>query len=249
MLASASVPQRWATTRIAHDGWVEAVHQAVGDGVFADDEHRAHIEARGAALLVRGLTATPLRRGHAATVTRLRAIDGATLVHFPGPLLPQVGADHVNALRIDADPTSRVLAASVVTPGRTGMGERGRFERLRMRTLARVGGRLAFAEDATVDPGIASIDGPAVFAGAAASVSLLAIGEWALSDPQWWSAMLPSEAMGGASRLRMGGVCVRLLTPSLGVALEFLERLEHLVREQRIDAREAALAAAGVKSL
>lgn len=230
MLASASVPQRWATTRIANDGWVEAVHQAVGDGVFAGDEHRAHIEARGAALLVRGLTATPLRRGRAATVTRLRAAGGATLVHLPGPLLPQVEADHVNALHIEADTTSRVLAASVVTPGRTGMGERGRFTRLRMRTVARFGGALAFAEDATAEPGLASIDGPAGFASAAASVSILALGDWAPADPGWWRAILPAEASGGASRLRTGGVCVRLLTPTLGEALAFIERLERAVR-------------------
>jgi len=230
MLASAGVPQRWASTRIAHDGWVEAVHQAVGDGVFAGDEHRAHIEARGTSLLVRGLTATPLRRGRAATVTRLVAREGATLVHFPGPLLPQVDAEHVNALRLDADATSRLLAASIVTPGRTGMGERGRFTQLRMRTVARVGGALAFAEDATLAPAAAPIDGPAVFDGAAAAVSLLAMGDWALADPQWWRDFLPPEARGGASRLRMGGVCVRLLAPSLGGALALLDALETAVR-------------------
>lgn len=247
MLASATVPQRWATTRIAHDGWVEAVHQAVGDGVFAGDEHRAHIEARGAALLVRGLTATPLRRGRAAAVARLCARDGATLVHLPGPLLPQVEADHVNALRIDTDATSRVLAASVVTPGRTGMGERGRFTRLRMRTVARVNGRLAFAEDATTGPAIASIDGPAIFDGMAASVSLLAIGDWPLAEAEWWSAILPAGGRGGASRLRMGGVCVRLLTPSLGTAIDLLARLEHAVRVPGIGARNDAIKAAAAE--
>ncbi|MGE3857817.1 MAG: urease accessory protein UreD [Dehalococcoidia bacterium] len=230
MLASAAVPQRWASTRIAHDGWVEAVHQAVGDGVFAGDEHRTHIEARGAALLVRGLTATPLRRGRAATVTRLVARQGGTLVHLPGPLLPQVDADHVNALRVDVDATSRMLAASIVTPGRTGMGERGRFARLRVRTVARVAGALAFAEDASIEPATVPLDGPAVFDGAGAALSLLALGDWPLADPAWWRDVLPAEARGGASRLRTGGVCVRLLLPTLGGALAFIDVVEAAVR-------------------
>lgn len=226
LAASASTPQRWATTRVARDGWVEAVHQALGDGVFANDQHRTHIEARGASLLVRGLTATPLRRGRGATVTRLEAREGGTLVHLPGPLIPQVDAEHVNALRIDVDATSRVLAASIVVPGRTGMGERGQFTRLRMRAVAHIDGRLAFAEDATFEPLAASIDSPAVFDEAGASVSLLALGDWPLAGPDWWRAFLPPEVRGSASRLRIGGVCVRLLTPTLGVALEIIDALE-----------------------
>jgi len=246
--SSAAVPQRWATTRVARDGWVEAVHQALGDGVFAEDEHRTSIEARGASLLVRGLTATPLRRGRGATVTRLRARDGATLVHLPGTLIPQDGASHLNAVRIDLDATSRVLAASIVVPGRTGMGERGRFERLRMRTVARFDGALAFAEDATFEPGHVAIDGPAVFDGAAACISLLALGAWPLAEPEWWRAFLPPETRGGASLLRMGGVCVRLLTPTLGAALDLLDALEVAVRVPRIEAEPQRADLVAVKS-
>ena len=239
VLACAAVtPQRWATTRVARDGWAEAVHQAVGDGVFADDQHRTHIEARGARLLVRGLTATPLRRGEGATVTRLVAREGATLVHLPGTLIPQAGASHLNALRIEADGTSRVLAASIVVPGRSGMGERGAFTQLRMRTVARIGGRVAFAEDATFAPAAASIDSPAVFDGGAASVSIVALGDWALADPEWWRGFLSSEVLGSASRLRLGGVCVRLLTPTLGAALDVIDALEIAVRVPSIGAVE-----------
>ena len=236
LVSSATTPQRWAQTRRARDGWVEAVHQALGDGVFADDQHRTTIEACASDLLVRGLTATPLRRGRAVAVTHLRARAGATLVHLPGPLLPQVDAEHVNALRIDVDGDSRLLASSIVVPGRTGMGERGRFARLRLRTVARVDGHIAFAEDATFEPARAPIDSPAVFADQGASVSLLALGDWPLADPAWWRAFLPGGVRGSASRLRLGGVCVRLLTPTLGVALGIIDALEAAARLTRSEA-------------
>lgn len=253
--AAASQPQRWGAVRQAGGGWVEAVHQLLGDGVFAGDVHRTSIIARHTAhLVVRGITATPARRGSdgtraaSATVTHIRAEADSTVLHLPGALIPQGDADHTTALRIEVAPGARVLAASVVVPGRTGMHERGDFERLRLRTVAHVGGTLAFAEDAEFRPAAAGIDGPAVFNGFGAALSILALGAWDGATVMWWSDFAHDRLVGGATPLRRGGVCVRALGRTLGDVLEALAAIEARVRGTPIPRGElsAAGAAEGV---
>ncbi len=235
--AAASQPQRWGAVRQAGGGWVEAVHQLLGDGVFAGDLHRTSIIARrNAHLAVRGLTATPARRpsrgapAASATVTHIRAEADSTVLYLPGALLPQAGADHTTALRIEVAPGARVLVASVVVPGRSGMRERGDFERLRLRTVAHVGGTLAFAEDAEFRPATAGIDGPAVFNGFGAALSILALGDWDAATVGWWSSFAHDRLVGGATPLRTGGICVRALGRTLGDVLEALAAIEARVR-------------------
>ena len=234
--AAASQPQRWGAVRQT-GGWVEAVHQLLGDGVFAGDVQRTSIIARhDAHLVVRGLTATPARRGAdggrtaSAIVTHIRAEVGATVIHLPGPLLPQAGADHTAALRIEVQTGARVLAATIIVPGRTGMQERGDFERLRLRTVAHVAGALAFAEDADFRPATAGIDGPAVFNGFGAALSILVLGAWDAATVEWWSSFGHDRLVGGATPLRSGGVCVRALGRTLGDVLEALATIEARAR-------------------
>ena len=234
--ASAEAPQRWAIARPAADGWLEATHQFLGDGVFGGDAHRTTVEVDGgASVLVRAVSALPLRRGaRGGVVTRLQVAPGASLLYVPGALIPQAGADQVHALRIDAAATSRVLAASVLVPGRGGMGEDNRYRRLRLRNVVRVDGALAFAEDATVEPSMASAvasGGPADFAGHAAAISVIALGPWTAYPDRWLTDLCMREGiLGGASALRTGGACLRALAPTLGDAQRLLAAIEAAAR-------------------
>lgn len=228
-LAAATTPQRWTIARGARDGWVDVTHQLLGDGVFGGDSHRTTIVTKpGARLAVRAVAATPLR-GDApgTTVTHLRAAEWASLLYFPGALIPHAASNHRNVLRIDAAAGSRVLAASIVVPGRTGMGERNAFCSLRTRTIATYGGRLALAEESLVQPASFAIDGPAGFAGDGASIGVIALGEWPSIESGWWQASTGVPGIvGGAAPLRSGGIVFRALAIHLGAAQRCLQQLE-----------------------
>ncbi len=232
-LTAAAAPQRWTLARAARDGWLEVTHQLLGDGVFGGDCHRTSIVANpGSRLLVRAVAATPLRgEPPGATVTHLRVEPGASLVHLPGALIPHLGSNHSNVLRIDAAAGARVIAASVVVPGRTGMGERNAFCRLRMRTIVTTGGNLALAEESVIVPRTFAIDGPAGFAGDGASITVVALGDWPGLDAGWWQevASLPGVA-GAAAPLRTGGVVLRALAVHLGAAQRLLDAIAAAAR-------------------
>ncbi|MBM4414982.1 MAG: urease accessory protein UreD [Chloroflexi bacterium] len=234
-VAWASAPQRWAQVHRAADGWTEAVHQTIGDGVFAGDLHRTAIVAEeGAALLVRGVAAVPVRgralEAACGTATTISVARDATACFFPGSVIPQVGSDHTAALRMDVNEEGRCLAASIIVPGRTGMGERGAFTRLRVRTTARVGGRLAFLEDAVMEPSAAPVDDPAGYYGFDASMTMIALGNWAPASIDWWDGVTGEHGIGGASALRSDGACFRALFPTLGDALQAMAFVEQRVR-------------------
>jgi urease accessory protein UreH len=227
-LASATAPQRWVLSRGARCAL--ATHQVIGDGVFGGDTLLCRIDAGpGAVVTVRSVAATPLRAGApSAMVTRIRAVRGATVVYLPGALIPQAGSDHTSSLRVTADADAKVLAASVVVPGRSAMGERGAFRRLRLRTEVRAGGRLVLREDAAFDPQLAPVDSLAMFAGQGAAVTCLAVGAWAAARPEWWewTSAIPG-VVGGAGRLRGdGGATFRALCGSLGEAQWLVREIE-----------------------
>lgn len=233
----ATAPQRWTLQRRASDGWNDLVHEVVGGGVFGGDVNRTTIRAgSGTRLAVRGISATPARgAGPAITATRLVAEAGSTILYLPGALIPQAGADHTSSLRVEVARGARVLAASIVVPGRSAMGERGRFARLRLRTLARLDGRVVFAEDATLMPAAAPIDAPGAFAHNDAALSVVAVGEWAPATLEWWSGIdIPQHVRGGASRLRESGVGYRALCETLGDALTVLDSIERAVRQMDV---------------
>jgi urease accessory protein UreH len=110
------------------------------------------------------------------------------------------------------------------------MGERGAFTRLRLRTTARVGTRLAFLEDATIDPDLAPVDGPASYHGYDVSMTVIALGDWAPASTDWWEAVTGEHGVGGASALRSDGVCFRALFSTLGDALQAMTFVEQRVR-------------------
>lgn len=229
----ATAPQRWTLQRRASDGWADLVHEVGGGGVFGGDVNRTTIRAgAGTRLVVRGISATSARGSRAAiAATRLVAEAGSTILYLPSALIPQTDADHTTSVRIEAARGARVLAASVVVPGRSAMGERGAFARLRMRTVASLNGALVFSEDATLRPCSAPIDAPSAFAGNDATLSVIAIGEWAPATLAWWSEIdVPQHVRGGAARLRDGGAGYRALCRTLGGAIAMLDVMEARVR-------------------
>lgn len=230
--ARALAPQRWGAVRRTADGWFDATQQSIGDGIFAGDWHATRVVAHeGARVIVRGLTATPLRRGASGTATLIRAEAGATVLHFPGLVIPQAGSDHTASLRLEAAEGARILAAAVIAPGRSGMGERGAFERLRLRTTAWVAGRLALAEDGELRPETIAADGVAIFDGRGASVSVIALGDWEPAQVEWWDGFRDfASIFCGAGVLRCGGVSFRALCETAGDALELIDVIERRVR-------------------
>ena len=231
--ARADSPQRWNRLHRASDGWLESVHQVAGDGLFGGDLHATRIRAGGGSrLAVRSLTAVPLRgRAPAATAVHIAVEPGASVIYAPGPLLPQCGSNTAHGLTLDVAAGGCALAASIVLGGREGMGEWAAFARLRLRTVVRYAGRMAFAEDAAIVTGSIAFSGPAMFAGALAAVTLLSTGDWPPSAPDWWDQFADSpRAIGGASALRSDGAIYRGLCADLGAASAFVQAVEAAVR-------------------
>lgn len=232
--AAASSPQRWTATRPARDGWLDVTHQLLGDGIFGGDHHRMRVSLEaGTKAVLRSVTATSLRGGpESSFAARVTVRAGASFFYLPGALIPHAGSTHVSSLNIVADGSARVLAAAVVTPGRTGMGERAQFDALRMRTRVTHGGELLLAEDATFEPESAPFDSEAVFAGAGAVVSVIAAGPWCASAVEWWANLFSDVGVAGyAGPLRLGqGVRAAAICGSLGAALAVMEEIERRVR-------------------
>ena len=224
-LAAAQAPQRWNLCTAAQDGWLEVTHQVMGDGFFGGDLATTRVSIGPAAkAIVRGVSATPLRRGCSAAVTRLN-IAGGQLLWLPGPLVPHRNAKHSAGVDIRMSAGSETLFAATLLLGRTGWGEVASFRELRFRTRLRYDAELAIKEDITVTPGslvaVADSDRYEAF------VSLLAIG------PRLGSLSFEcstEECLVGSSQLRAGGTAVRALFPHLGAALEFLGSVERRAR-------------------
>jgi urease accessory protein UreH len=199
--------------------------------MFPGDRLQTTVVAQpGARAIVRSVAATPLRRGPAsASFVHLDARVDSTLLYLPGALVPHHGSHHTSVLRLRAEAGARLLAASVLVPGRTGSGERLAFDRLRLRTSASVGIQPLFEEDTLVEPH-PSLDGPAGFAGAGAALTILALGDWPLTSPEWWLDLdLPLSMAGGASPLAPGLLAFRAICDTLGTAHLFLDHLRQRI--------------------
>lgn len=242
-VAQASVPQRWAFGRYSPGGWTEVIHQLLGDGVFAGDRIRTRIHVRaGAHAVVRGVAATPLRPGtHSIAATRIEVAEQASLIYLPGAFVPHAGASHASSLTVNAAEGARVMAATLVTPGRTAMGERGRFTRLDLRTRASSGGETVWFEDTTLGP--SGVLNAFAIGSYGVSLALLCLGDWAPSEPRWWRQFESPGSMVGVSAMRQQGVAVRGLFPGLGSAAAFLERAEQAARAEFVASGRAGQAA------
>ena len=152
----------------------------------------------------------------------ISACAGATVLYLPGAVVPHAGATHTSVLRIDTRQGGRALAAAILVPGRSGLGERLAFESLRFRTTALIDGREVFSEEMEATGG-GALDGPGGFAGAGVFVNILAVGHWDLANSGWWQALeLPVSMVGGASTLAPGLLSFRALGGTLGDATAFV---------------------------
>lgn len=217
---AATAPQRWSRPLVS-SGRVQVVHQLVGDGLFDGECHRTSIAARdGSHLTVLGIAATPLRSLVPASVAVRLSVDAtSSLCYLPGALIPHAGTGSSHALLATVEPGGSFLAGSILLAGRTGMGESGAFDHLRFRTVIRSAGRLVLAEDATLRPAETPLAGPASFAGADASLSLVAVGGCADAAASAWPSLVDLPGVvAGVSLLRGGGVALRGLAATLGDA-------------------------------
>jgi len=230
LAAKAQAPQRWAYGCVAADGWADVTHQLLGDGVFGGDSVRTRIAVReNARLLVRGVAANSLRAGRASTAaTSIVAGPGAAVIAMPGPLLPHARSQHAAGLTVHAASDAFVVASTIVTPGRTAMGERGAFTSLVLRTRVTVDGNLALFDDANVAG--SEVQGAGSFVHSSASVSLVCLGRWPVADRSWWTGSETAGATLAVSTLRIGGLAVRGLFASLGAATTFLAQVERTAR-------------------
>lgn len=226
--ARAQSPQRWAVRRVAGGRIIDATHQVIGDGYFGGERYETSIHAEGGStLVVRGLAATPLRmEAPSVSLVRIRARDEATMLYLPGAIIPQSGSDHTAALHVSAAEGTRVLVASVITPGRTGMGEYGLFRRLRMRTIIDAGGIPALAEDSTISPHTLDLQGRAMLGTAEAALTIVAVGAWPAAHPEWWAPLEFEGIVGGAQPLARAGIAYRGLCETLGDAQRALAAIE-----------------------
>lgn len=230
--AYAQSPQRWTLARAGEDGWAEASHQFLGDGAFSGDVSRTRIDAGPRArLAVRGVTAMPLRRGRASlSAVRLIARAGSSLIYLPGAVVPHAGSSHSASLLISAEEGAAVFALAILVPGRIGMGESALFDRLRFRTRAMYGGRLALGDDVEVDAEDLHRLGSMGESGA--FLSAICLGPWETA----FAPLANARCEGGTvahSRLRLGGVAVRGVFPTLGSAQAYGTALERAARSAR----------------
>lgn len=222
---AATAPQRWSRPQPHPDGSLDVFHSLVGDGLFDGESHRTQVSVRGRMRLhLLGIAATPIRSVRpAVTAVRLSVEEGASLFYLPGALVPHAHTSSSHSLVADVSAGGSLLAGSIVTAGRTAMGESGGFSQLRLRTTIRSSGALLIADDATLVPAEAPLSGPGQFAGAEAFVTLAAVGECSAMAAASWPVLPSSPAVvAGTSALRGDGVVLRALADSLGSAQSFV---------------------------
>ena len=228
--AYSAIPQRWVLARQGCDEWAEVTHQLVGDGVFGGDNSRTTIRvSAGASLLVRGVAVTPLRRqGPSSAATRLKVASGGSLIHVPGALVPHARSASVSSVRIEADAGARVLAAQILVPGRSGMGEIGQFTRLRLRTTAFYARQLALFEDLEVEP--EGLSGRAVFGVAEAHVSIVLLGCDDDIAATFSEGSSTRDSLVASNPLRHNGFAIRGLFANLSDAQELVTAMADKAR-------------------
>ena len=202
----------------------EAVLVNTGGGMAGGDvaEIDLTLEAGASALATTQSAEKIYRAGGAPTrvATRLRLAAGASLVWAPQETLLFEGAHLIRRLEADVDPEASLTLLESCVFGRLAHGEARISATFHDDWRLRRGGKLIFAEAVRLDDAGATLDRPAVGAGARALATLVRIAPDAAAGLEPLRAALAAVASAGGERLEVGasvveGVLVaRALSPS-----------------------------------
>lgn len=160
----------------------EAVLVNTAGGIVCGDRVAIEVcvEGAGAAVTIATASAEKCYRSsgaEAVIATRLKVGDGARLDWLPQETIMFDGAALRRSLTLDVAPTAAFLGVETLVFGRLARGETMAAGSLRDSWRVRRGGALVFADDTSiVTPVAATLDRPAVGAGARAVSLLLATG-------------------------------------------------------------------------
>lgn len=171
---NAKGPESWAA-HLPHFARVSVVASAAGP--VGGDRHRLDvIVGAGSNLLLNEISATLLLPGRdgarSRTDVRIRVEADATMIWMPEPVIAVRGCDHVNDVRIDLDPTARLLVREEVVLGR----HREASGSVRQSIRVRRGSQQVYCQDVDLGTGVGH--SPVVAAG------FRAVGSMLLFDPR-----------------------------------------------------------------
>ncbi len=141
----------------AGGGTLVHLHNVSG-GVLAGDRLSLDIEAGPrTAVQITSTGSTRLyrhREGAQDSVQHvtIAAREGALLEYLPDPLIPFAGSRHFQNVAIALDAGATLFWWEVQAPGRLAAGESFAYDRLRVRSSIRAGGRLILQEDFLLNP-------------------------------------------------------------------------------------------------
>jgi urease accessory protein len=164
------------------------------------------------------------REGADDSVQRVTISVGeeALLEYLPDPVIPFAGARHEQHTAITLESGATLFWWEVLTPGRLAAGERFAYQRLRVSSSVRAGGRLALREDFLLEPDTRPLMQAARIGPHAYMASFYAFQEGRRGED--WRGLedhLNQLGVGlwGASALASDGVIVRgLSNTALGIA-------------------------------
>ena len=150
--------------------------------------------------------------------TRLEVAEGARLVWAPQETLLFEGARLDRRLEADVEPTATLTIFEAVAFGRLAHGEVRVAAALSDRWRLRRGGRLVFAEALRIEDAGATLDRPAVGAGARAAATLVRIGPDAAEKlvplREVFAALEAAGGFEAGASLVDGVLVARALSPS-----------------------------------
>jgi len=139
----------------------------VSGGVLADDDLHLHIAVGPhARAQVTSTGATRIYRhregsAESAQTTSISVAEGGLLEYLPDPLIPFAGSRHRQTTRIALAQRATLFGWEVIAPGRQAMGERFRFDKLRLATRIESPAGPVLLEDLLLQPAAASLLSPA----------------------------------------------------------------------------------------
>jgi urease accessory protein len=122
-------------------------------GLLDGDEMLIDVRVEsGARLAVRTQAATQVHRGRSRQTLRAEVLEEGCFSYLPRALVPHAGADHGSLTQVSLQPTSRVLLAEILSPGRVASGEVFAYTRVGLHLDVRCGAILLARERSTTRP-------------------------------------------------------------------------------------------------